>query len=326
MLQWRLALKREEAAAFCLFAAEWFRRYHREGPWKWDTILVDGLRLDGRPRLTFRRELDEVTRQGMAWWGQPIIRTPSSHRYLATIACQGGLPLQVLRNHGATLRRYFRDVLRQYEKYRDLSAVSLAEELDYVLAPTLRQEVVYELTGNVDRGDLEASTAIAGGRNAGVDRMAYLDQKVPEWRRSLPLQVDDAIAKELIQGLLAERFEAAESPQLAVETSLAKEPGEWTVVRRLKFSRDFTESQLAAQLGIAPENLPPRFQLCLAAQGRRVAVATVARIDGESSLSPAAGAPLSTGRARIAGTRALAGRSGNSRPGCDRPSRRRCAA
>jgi len=314
-LQWRVALKREDAAAFCLFAAEWFRRFHREGPWKWDTILVDGLGLDGDRALTFRRELDEVTRQGMAWWGQAVIRTPSSHRYLTTIACQGGLPLQVLRNHGATLRRYFRDVLRQYEKYRDLSAVSLAEELDYVLAPTLCQDVVYELTGtlieaisNLRRQSLEAD-------NAGVDRMEYLDQKKPEWRRLLPLQLDDAIAKELIQGLLAERFEEAESPQLAVETSLAKQQGEWTIVRRWKPSRSFTEAQLAAQLGIPPESLPPRFQLCLAAEGRRVAAATVARMMENQifRLQPmphsALAGPESLGRVRllaVAGTRDLA--------------------
>jgi hypothetical protein len=278
VLQWRVSLEREEAAAFCLFAAEWFRQHHCEGPWKWETILKHGLELDEERMAAFRRESDEVTRQGMAWWRLPVIATPSSKRYLATIACQGGLPLQVLRNHGASLRRYFREVLQQREKYRDLSAVGLAEELDDLLPRTLRQEVVYQLTGKLIDAICSLRQMSAAAEEVGTERLCYLDQHEPNWRQRLPLKIDDATAKELIEGLLAERFESVGSPQFAVVTVLAEERGEWTVLRKPKFSREFTESQLASQLGMNALELPPRFQLCLGTQTRQVVVATVARV------------------------------------------------
>ena len=135
----------EEAAAFCLYGAERFRREHIDGPWKWETI-TSGLDTERKHAKAFnqpnRRKLVEA---GLSWWGLTAVETEKSTRFLVTLACQGGLPLKLLRNHNAPLRRFLRAVLLQHEQYPTEDLNDLAVENDAHLPRTLQNAGVHEL-------------------------------------------------------------------------------------------------------------------------------------------------------------------------------------
>lgn len=271
----------EERAAFCLFAAEWFRRHHRGGPWKWATILEDGLALSPRRCIRVRQTLNEVTYHGLAWWEQEVIRTTSSYRYLTTLACQGGLPLHMLRQHGNTLWRYFRDVLQQYERYPDASPIALAQEADYILPQTLRHEVVHEVTAQLISAVVELRRLCVSADGEDSDHLDYLEKYVPRWRQRIPLSLDDEVADELLRGLMRERAQPVGDAELTVTAALVLQAEEARVVRDLSFEREIEESRLAQFLKLAEDELPPRLQLYLDGNGARVAVAFAARMHGK---------------------------------------------
>ena len=104
------------APMFCLFAAETWRRKHDGGPWKWETVF---------------NEINEMTpnypqiydwlQNGLAYWERTILQSlTDKHLYLITIACEGGLPLLLLRNENARLSRYFKQLLHAYHYERRL--------------------------------------------------------------------------------------------------------------------------------------------------------------------------------------------------------------
>ncbi len=270
----RLSLS--DQAAFCLFAAEWFRSHHRGGPWKWATILQGGLGLEPFRLLRKRHALYDVTRKGLAWWGLEIIETPSSSRYLATLACQGGLPLHALQNHDAALTRYFRQILRQYERYPHMTPGAIAEFQDGLLPETLRIQIVYELAGTLIQSIARLRHMSQPAEENGTDRIAYLEQHVPNWRFKIPLNLDDQIAERLIHGLLHDQASLDDSGNLAIITSLVTESGQAFVERDVQFSHEIEEGVFADLLSVPREMLQPRMQLQLDADGQRISVAIVA--------------------------------------------------
>lgn len=56
------------SALFCLYAAEWWRRNHEGGPWRWEEILTSS-GLDHLPLL----ELYEVVQHGLKYWKRPLL-------------------------------------------------------------------------------------------------------------------------------------------------------------------------------------------------------------------------------------------------------------
>ena len=309
----RSDLSRDGKAAFCLFAAEWFVRNHRDGPWKWATILVDGLGLDETRKAWIRQRVREITRRGLAWWRQKVIETPAGSRYLATLACQGGLPLQTLRRHGAVLRRYFQEVLRQLEKYPHMAPVLVAEENDQILPSTLRYSVVYELTGQLVAAIVELRRLSKPAEEQGDDRLDYLERNVPNWRLQVPVRLDEDVARELVRGLLNEQPKKMATMALSVTCGLSLQAS--SVTRDLRFEPEIEESRLAELLGVSTHDLPPRMQLYLEGGGQRTAAAMASRIHQESGFrvarmphKPLSGA-LASGRvqlAAVAGTKQLA--------------------
>ena len=91
----------EEYAAFCLFGAEWFRRHYQSGNWNWD-IIFDGLDLYGAHRPALQSVYEYVER-GLRYWRTRLLSTDLMRLFLRTLVCQGGFPINTLRNDGAGL-------------------------------------------------------------------------------------------------------------------------------------------------------------------------------------------------------------------------------
>lgn len=299
-----------DCAGFCLFAAEQFRRSHTDGPWKWETIIGKGLNI----RIPTMQNFHQATITGMKWWHLGLITTEHSRRFLVTLACQGGLPLRLLRKHGGHLRAFFSAVLRDYERYPDTLLQDTVSEHIYRLPPTLDNDEVNELTCRLIRaiGNLRAQSKPAEAQAR--DRIDYLKAHHPNWTQQIPVDLDDEVAEQLLHGLLRERTEPRLSSDLSLKSSLVELPtGRFVLARELDFEKSIRVQDLANRLEVNESDLPARMNLYLEQQGRRLHVANVARTQDDRYRLHSFGAALhdDSGRAPIqlvamTGTREIA--------------------
>lgn len=209
-----IILPQADAAAFCLFAARWFCERYEGGPWAWEPVFE---------AVGFRGtmfDLYENLLRGLeGYWRRPLVRFSGRRRFLATIVCEGGLPLRLLKTEGATLQRYVRHVLEGREVY-EVPARELAERWCEDVPRSLRTEQVWELVGQLVEAVVLLRTQIPPGTREPIE---FLDSSRPAWRRTLPLRLEDSIAKDLLQGLLRLPRAAPERHEkpIAIETSLA---------------------------------------------------------------------------------------------------------
>lgn len=264
----------EFPAIFCLYAAETFRREHAGGPWTWETIFQPL----GREAPTHAR-IHWWVEQGLAWWGRSLLIAPGRHRlFLVTLACEGGLPLRLLIQQDAHLTRFFHALLERYVRGGNggaQAAKQLAREQVQRLPPSLRQEPVLHLTGELIAGVCALQPTVAGL----PDPLAVLDEQIPDWRRGLPLRLDDQVAERLLLGLWQHTGELAEEsrarPRWRGELRLVG--GDWRVYRRLELPDAATIGQLQAWTGIAPQG--PRLRLLLDTEHGMEPVAWLTRIE-----------------------------------------------
>jgi hypothetical protein len=297
------------AGAFCLFGAEWFCRTYAGGPWAWRPILeATGFR--GTTQALYG-----VVLRGLAFWHRPLIVSGPEREFLVTLGCEGGLPLGLLRGDGsAALHRFFRDLLGAREAYRR-PARELVAEVAHVLPPMLRQDVVFGLAAQlVDAvADLRVTTGLA------ADPVGHLDLHRPEWRETVPIRLDDEVARRLLSGLLrAPRAPAVEF--IEVETRLSLE-GVPRFERIARFPATMRSEDLEQQLGVARGALPPRVYLHLiTADGARfpVATATHAALEEAFDIAPLPYRPVRDPRA-ILGRVLLSGSAGSRDIACVQP-------
>ena len=146
------------AMAFCLWAAEWWRRKYEEGPWSWWPLLEDLDCVDLAPGEPHYFKLQDVVARGLEAWGRQVLRVGSSRAFLATLACEGGLPMKVILRGQTHLRSYLKGVLEEYRLFGSAGVplAELAERVRDRLPKTWRQDVVYQLSGELIAGSVEA--------------------------------------------------------------------------------------------------------------------------------------------------------------------------
>ncbi|WP_058553414.1 STY4851/ECs_5259 family protein [Thiohalocapsa sp. ML1] len=271
----------ELPAAFCLFAAETFRREHAGGPWTWETIFQPlGLPAPPQPQIGVWVE------QGLKFWQRPLLIGGGGQRlFLVTIACEGGLPLRLLAQQDAHLTRFFRAVLEGYFRAgQGGSDVALAQARQHVarLPASLRQEPVLQLAGQL----VVRVAELQGLVGAVPDPIAALDQCNPQWRRTLPLRLDDQVAQRLLTGLIRHSEELARQARGQPRWCGVLRPTAegWCLQRRLEFPEYATPDQIAAWAMREPPTAA-RLRLLLAGMHGMEAIAWLTRV--EESASPA---------------------------------------
>lgn len=273
----------ELAAAFCLFAAETFRREHAGGPWTWETIFQP-LEQTAPPQP----QIGALVRQGLAFWRRPLLTGGGGQRlFLVTIACEGGLPLRLLAQQDAHLTRFFRAVLEGYFRAgQGGSDVALAQARQQAarLPASLRQEPVMQLAGQLSARVAELQRLV----DATPDPIAALDRLQPEWRRTLPLRLDDRVALGLLTGLLDRSGELARQargqPRWHGVLRPAADGWGWSLERRLEFPEYASPDQIAAWATREPPTAP-RLRLLLASVHGMEMIGWLTRI--EDATSPA---------------------------------------
>jgi hypothetical protein len=248
---------RIQGQVFCLFAAEWWRNHHEGGSWKWEEILEEcGLR--GAPHSA----IYPLVKGGLNQWKRKLLQDHRGRIFLVTLACEGGLPLRLVRKEGAALHEYFRNLLEAVQAFQGsgLSAAQLAEERSFLLPKSLRQTVVFELGGQL----AEAIWDLQESAGDGPDPIGALDSSFPSWRLRLPLELHDDTARALFRRLVVEAgaIRRRQPPRFrAVRRLTERTPRTWTLSMELESPDLIHADQLACHFGVP--TLPSRLHLLI---------------------------------------------------------------
>jgi hypothetical protein len=275
LLQTGRSLDPGVCGCFCLWVAEWWRRCHEGGPWKWEEALRELDMLDLAPMNPGYPRLQKIVDWGLCALGRPLLETGRGRAFLLTLAVEGGLPLRLLRKENAALRRFFRVVFDECRRVGSMrSERDVVHDLKDRLVQSLRQDVMLELVGELATQVRRLQRAIPEGS----DPVAHLDRESPGWRDTLPLRIDDDTARDFLTGLLREArdSERRPAPTLHLQRGLVRdEAGCWHLQAELVLPGSLQDSELTA-LGWMPDSdraseearLPSRFFLTWSASGQ----------------------------------------------------------
>ena len=187
------------AATFCFYAAAAFHRRHEGGPWAWETVFAE---IGHAPPMT---RIYEWVKTGLKLWQRPLLRSRNGDReFLVTLACEGGLPLLLLRRENAHLSRYFRELLAACHRQRhtyDYDPKETARQIAARYLPaSLRHDVVFKLSGDLIQTIIKLQEEV----DEASDPITSLDHVKPQWRDSLPLPVEDDTIEILLRNLVGQ--------------------------------------------------------------------------------------------------------------------------
>lgn len=251
--------------AFVIYAAEWWQRHYDGGHWAWEPLL-ESL---GWHRVHYP-DLYEPVREALHWWNVDLVRLPTSIRYLGTFACQGGLPLALVGDAHSRVTQYLRAVLRHTAAYRQFvdDAIDLARDQQHLLRPpTLRRDYVFRLAADLTEAVIDLQEDAQGD-----EPLSALDQARQDWRETMPLDLGNERARELLTGLLREaaRDRTAPVDDFRVERFLRRTGIGWRLGARVRLPASIAAANLAIHLGVSAIDLPPRLQVRLLGDRVRV--------------------------------------------------------
>lgn len=280
IIDYRKAFVTNFSYYFCLYAAETFCREHETGFWTWETVFKPlGI---NQPE---HQQIREWIKQGLAWWKRPLIEQNGQRRFLTTIACEGGLPLKLLQKNNAAINQFFKATLEDYHS-QGYGGIEIAERIGRIqahrLPPSLRQDVVFHLGGELIASIVELQEEIGYSNNP----IITLDNKVPDWRKRLPLRLEDQTAESLFNGLVIRTNELTKLAQSRLRWigKLKETTQGWQVQKYLECPDVIATEQLCHWVG-SETHLPPRLRILLktSASTEVIALLTLAQGSGKSA-------------------------------------------
>lgn len=256
-----------ESACFVLYAAEWWRREYKGGPWRW-THILDSI---GPVYNLDPYERTHGVERGLKAWGHRV--SYAGKKYLGAIVAQGGLPLQLIAQGDGSITRLLSRGLGQAQLYGwDLSRLEAFFEAHGVeLVQHLRDEGIYRLLASVVQTvlALRQECQLAGVSNP-VD---VLDRQQPNWRERFPLSVDDNSAEPLLLDLVREAARVVKPVTafpVSVTRSLRLQAGSecYELAMNIEMPANLTVAALAAACGMVVDLVPQVFSLELQGEER----------------------------------------------------------
>lgn len=196
-------VKRHLAALFCLFAAEWWRRRYDGSAWGWEPVFQElGARYD-RDQMGAWQRASTLTDKGLTYWRRDLRRSAHRREFLLSLVLEGGLPLGLLVAGKGRLTDHLRRVLAELNRFGPNGELArhLSEQHAHLLPASFCRPEVHALIGDLLAAVLRWRDGIPVSVAPG-DAMAWLDANAPDWRRDLPLPVDDDAARGLLAGLI----------------------------------------------------------------------------------------------------------------------------
>ncbi len=256
-----------ESACFVLYAAEWWRREYKGGPWRW-THILDSI---GPVYSLEPYERTHGVERGLKAWGHRV--SYAGKKYLGAIVAQGGLPLQLIAQGDGSITRLLSRGLGQAQLYGwDASRLEAFFEAHGVeLVQHLRDEGIYRLLASVVQTvlALRQECQLAGVSNP----VEVLDRQQPNWRERFPLSVDDNSAEPLLLDLVREAARVVKPvtafPVLVTRSLRLQAGGEtYELGMNIEMPACLTVAALAAACGMGIDHVPQVFSLELQGEER----------------------------------------------------------
>lgn len=185
-------------ALFCLYAAETWRRNHEGGVWRWETVFQVVNQTTPHPQNI----IYDWVENGLRYWQRPLIRSPQGREFLLTIACEGGLPLKLLQRESDSLNQYFRELLVEQQRQQHnpkFDLIFFARQSAVLRLPkSLHQEIVYRLSGELIQAIVNLQAKVCDAD----DPITALDKADKDWRKTLPLSLEDDTIEVLLHRLI----------------------------------------------------------------------------------------------------------------------------
>jgi hypothetical protein len=230
--------------AFVAIASNWFRTWRGEGAWGYAPLCAE---LGLQYRQEHWHSVTAGIREGLGRWGRRVRRSESgSDEYLASLICEGGLPLRAM-GGGRWLNQWLQGAL-------DLAARGIAPDQasaqEAWRVPNMFRghliPVAAELVGHLHRikQDLAASV-----HRAGLDAIAWLDLNRSGWRDALPVDMADDDARTLIERVVR-RAERGATADIEVRRGLVQsDEGLWDFTIALALDGHIEHARLPSNLG-----------------------------------------------------------------------------
>ncbi len=258
---------RHVAAAFCLAASRILSTELQRGEWTWRPVN----------ELLFKlHNPGPFIKQGLDYWGRPVV-VLETQRWLFTLVAEGGLPIHLVQEEGSIISSFFARLLALAEGSAGADVAEIVPRCFGMLPESLRNDAVRQLSIDLIGLVKELRSASDGQ----VDRIAFLDRERPEWRRRLPLLVDDTTSHKLLSGLLEapKPTSALASTGIPVTTWLQRASltsDEYSIAQGIELPSFVSRLGLSRQIGLDLGALPKRFTLNLVGlDGTMAPLATV---------------------------------------------------
>ncbi len=188
-------------AAFVIYAAEWWRREYDGSSWKWEN-LFKSFGADVNELSTTQRNL--IVETGLRYWRRDVKIINGSSRYLGTIATEGGLPLNQLKNaKNDWLSRVFKQVIPKFTRLQQtgIDAAELIAECEYIPKTYRSQREIHAILGDMVTMVVNLKREYQLQDRDKPD--SYLDEHAPAWRDRFPLPIDDTVGAALLSDMIA---------------------------------------------------------------------------------------------------------------------------
>lgn len=243
-------------ALFCMYAAEWWRQNYSGRQWTYWGILES---LGADPDLN-RQELYGPIRGGLKYWKRYLLKVGESNAYLVTLACEAGLPLNILHSDkDSHFRRYLRNLLREFQIYggQSITPFDLASRLGQHLPKGLKQKPLYQICGELIENVWSLQRQVGDVENP----IEKLNELCPTWRETLPLVVSDEAAEALLSNLVREATSLTRVKEIRISASLLKTTSGFLLSRSISLPAYFDQKSLSEMLNFPGSDLPYRMQI-----------------------------------------------------------------
>lgn len=212
------------AAAFVVWAADWFRRSYKGGRQRWSDI-GEALNVD----LQWS-EWTALTDRGFTAWGiASFIREDDSNQRLANLARNGGFPAAAIAGGASWPRKFLERVVGELlgaGSSNIETAVEICERNEYLIPSGWRGHEMQAICGELGLKIAELRAFADREGNPGARSYSLiLDELYEDWRDELPMTLDGS-ASALIDTLLEAR-KLTGGGSIRVERIVRQNDGAW---------------------------------------------------------------------------------------------------
>lgn len=265
---------------FVLYAGEWFRRRYEGGVWKWEDLTAS-LEWDN----VSHAQCQQFVISGMKYWKRDLFRHESGQTaYLMTVVTEGGFPMRLVNQSHTHLSRYLKTILNDYSQLAGsaIDVYKIAEAHANRLPASFRKQPVYQLAGDTVAAVYKYAAELSD-KLLITSKSPYeeLEERIPDWKRHLPISLEDEGAKSLVNGLLktAKRKQQSRAELIVLQRFFKNVPSDcgWKHEGRIELPSALSIDWVAGQIDRSREDSPRRLELSVQYGSRVVPIASLTR-------------------------------------------------